>query len=163
MRIAITGVPGTGKSTFARHLANTLHYPLYSLSSLIPHITHKTYNKEWQAWEVDVKEIERWIGNLQPPYIVEGHLLSEINAEFDIVIVMRCPLPILVKRLKDRGYSNKKVEENVVAEWLDYCGQKHEKVFYIDGSKPVNTNVNHFMRWFNDSYKNDANSKGQKL
>jgi len=43
------------------------------------------------------------------------------------VIVLRTRPDVLLQRLKPRNYPEKKIQENVMAEMLDYCLSKAEK------------------------------------
>ena len=67
--------------------------------------------------------------------IIDSHFAEMFDV--DIVFVLRCEPKILYKRLKERGYSQEKIIENVEAEILDYClisaleNHDLEKVFEI--------------------------------
>jgi adenylate kinase len=76
-------------------------------------------------------------------FVVEGHLACEFGFPCDAVAVLRCNPFILEKRLRERGYAAKKVDDNLLCEFLDYCGAraalnfKHCRVVEVDASKPL--------------------------
>ena len=53
--------------------------------------------------------------------VLEGHLACEFGLPADFVFITRTHPTTLEKRLRARGYSEQKVEENAMAELLDYC------------------------------------------
>ena len=137
MIIMVTGSVGTGKTTVAEALARRLDFPLIRLSDAIGKIPSK-YNKKLKTREVDVTELSKWLtretGGMQD-FVVEGHMACELELDANYVFVLRTHPDELGKRLKERRYIKIKVEENVMAEALDYCLLKVEKkknVFEID-------------------------------
>ena len=74
---------------------------------------------------------------------LDGHLSHFVDC--DIIIVLRCDPRILCKRLKDRGYDEKKILENVQAEVLDVIlsesMESGAKVYEIDCSELTPTQV----------------------
>ncbi len=120
MRIVITGVPGTGKTTIAKKLAQLLNLPYISLT--------EEARKLGATFECDVEELKKAL-SLPSSFVLEGHLACEFAIPSDLCIVLRCAPPLLKERLKERGYSEEKIEENVMAEALDYCTQR-ARLFY---------------------------------
>lgn len=112
MSIALTGTPGTGKSSCAKLLAERGH----SVASLNDVIKRKKLGKKDRdgCHVVDPKKL----GGLRlDANIIEGHLSHFLPV--DIVIVLRCDPRVLEKRLKRKKYKIKKVRENMEAEALD--------------------------------------------
>ncbi len=145
MILGITGVPGTGKTSLAKALAKRLSWQCLSLSNFLNELREKEYSKDWDSFLVDEKELEKKvkekIKEMGGSVIIEGHLLADMDLDCDLVIVMRCPIDILEQRLATRGYSKRKIKENIEAELIDYCGFRFDHAIYLDGSAPLEKNV----------------------
>lgn len=143
MRLIVTGTPGTGKTRLSKGLARQLGVPLISANDAAKLVGRKNKQGEYEA---DPKRLEaeltRELKGLKG-YILEGHLACETRVPADFVLVLRCNPDELEKRLKKRGYSKKKLKENVLAEALDYClvqaevSYGRQKVWQLDASKPL--------------------------
>jgi adenylate kinase len=137
MIIMVTGSVGTGKSTVAESLARRLGFPLIRVSDALGKVPSK-FNKKLRTREVDVAELGKWLAKEtvgKKDFIVEGHMACELEMNADYVFVLRTHPDELGERLKARRYIKAKVDENVMAEALDYCLLKveHKKnVFEID-------------------------------
>lgn len=143
--IAVSGTPGTGKSTFARKLSETLDYKLVDLNDVIE--DKGIYELDPDGTKaVDPKQLSETFKDIlskeEDGIVIDGllsHLLSPENVS-DIVILRTDP-KILEERLMEREYSEKKVHENVEAEALgvilEEAVEKHgvEKVHEIDTTK----------------------------
>jgi adenylate kinase len=113
MLIALTGTPGTGKSTVADELAHRGHLVVSANDTIGPYIIEE--DDERKAHVIDT---DRWRDEFPlSEGIVEGHLTHLLCATH--VIVLRCRPDILKSRLVSRGYHPEKVAENVEAEMLD--------------------------------------------
>lgn len=113
MLIALTGTPGTGKSTVTQELAQRGYRIIRVNDTIGPYVLEKdeeldTRIVDTQRWSAEFPELDG---------IVEGHLSHLLPA--DRVIVLRCRPDILKTRLTERGYHQEKVAENVEAEMLD--------------------------------------------
>ena len=141
MRLVITGTPGTGKTKIAPLFARAFEAELIALSGFVKR--HGLSTKKTGEKIVDIKRLRRkLLHELQRKknYIVEGHLACEFMIPADFIVVCRCNPVILMKRLLSRRYKKKKVEENLLAEVLDYCSQRvdseyNKNYFEIDTSK----------------------------
>lgn len=114
MKLAITGTPGTGKTTATELLdvASVVH-----LNDAIEQ--QKLYtdtDRERDSKIADIQRINEWLGE-RDPAIVESHLAHRFEA--DRIIVLRCHPEQLRRRLRERGASAAKAEENAEAEALD--------------------------------------------
>lgn len=143
--IAVSGTPGTGKSVFARALADELDAKLIDLNALIEE--KKIFRLDSEGTKVANmrrmrEEFLKVLKGLKGPVVVEG-LLSHLlpTRSLSHVVVLRTDPEVLKRRLGARGYSEKKTRENVEAEALDIilweAVQQHgmEKVYEIEMTK----------------------------
>ena len=116
MRIALTGTPGTGKTS----VAETLRGKGYDVIDLTRHIKDNNLREEYDAerdtYAVDVERLNESLSDCED-CVFEGHLAHFIDV--DSIVVLRCHPDVLAERLRARGYDEGKVRENVEAELLD--------------------------------------------
>lgn len=127
MRVALTGVPGTGKSTLAAALAERHGWVAVGLNEFARgHALLKEKDEARGSYVVDTRRLARALdkeyATALPALLVEGHFAHEIEA--DLVVLLRCDPLVLVERLRARGWSEEKVRENVEAEALDVLAQE---------------------------------------
>ena len=149
---ALTGTPGTGKTSLKKHL----NKKIISLSEYYEQASDgKTDNGEWI---VDIEKLDNILEDSDCNFF-EGnfsHKLDKINK----VIVLRCDPQILEKRLESRNYSKNKVRENLEAEAIGLIYseaieiQDRANVFQVDNStrKPQET-ANIIEKYINDNIK----------
>lgn len=132
MKIAITGTPGTGKTTVTDQLDIN-----YQVVHLTEYIRENNLGEPVEGvTEVDTEKLKTKIAEEfeSEDVIFEGHLAHHL--EVDHCVVLRCNPEILEERLSERDYSDEKVAENLEAEALDVilseAVQMHENVFEID-------------------------------
>ena len=139
----ITGTPGTGKSTIAGKVAGQLRgAELVHVNDVVRR--RKLYSSYSRDGAMIVKmgklrlELERIIRRSRSrTLILEGHILCELRIRNATAIVIREHLDALMGRLKKRGYSAKKIQDNIVSEATDYCGihalSNYSAVFEVKG------------------------------
>ncbi len=116
MRVALTGTPGTGKTTVAAEL-RAMGYDVLDMTTFIKQNgLREEYDAERDTYAVDVDRLNDALSGMDD-CIFEGHLAHFMDV--DIIVVLRCHPDVLAQRLRDRGYSESKVRENVEAELLD--------------------------------------------
>ena len=137
MRILITGTPGTGKSSVAKEISKRNGWLLLSLKEIAE--KHRCIiGKEGRERIVDVRKLKKAaLRELKGKKnaVVEGHLGCEFSLPVDFVFVLRTHPSELRKRMRKRKYPEKKIEENLMAEMLDYCSQvsaRHYKVRVLE-------------------------------
>ncbi len=115
--VAITGTPGTGKTTVAKILRRR-GYSVLSVNELAERLDC-IIGEEEGCKIVDVDELAKKIADVLPEGLVflEGHLSHLLNP--DITVVLRCNPVELKRRLEGKGWSEEKVLENVEAEIVD--------------------------------------------
>ncbi len=118
--IAITGTPGTGKSTIAELIASKGGFVPIEVSELVDGIRER-YDPVQDTFEIDIDSIRAALEVLLDDYrshdrvpIVVGHLSHLLGP--DLTVVLRCDPGVLRERLVARSYSAAKVQENVEAE-----------------------------------------------
>ena len=135
MRIAVTGTPGTGKTSVAR----LLPYRVLDINVLIKDEgLHLGQDPDRGCLIADVDALEKRIDELEGAesdgdevLVLEGHFSHQFAP---VAIVLRTSPKVLKGRLRRRGYSEKKIRENLEAEALDailieaveWCDQVHE-------------------------------------
>ena len=114
MRIALTGTPGTGKTT----VAALLPYRVIDLNALVKGGLNMGIDPERGCLEADMDGLEQMLAEMDTDEltILEGHF-SQYFA--DEAVVLRLTPSELKKRLEARGYSAKKIRENLESEALD--------------------------------------------
>lgn len=165
MRLVITGTPGTGKTTLAEAISNSLELPL---------IQANEFAKEKDLVEsdgsVDVDRLRELILekiSKMRGFVAEGHLLCEFQIPADRCVVLRCNPKQLEGRLKARGYSGEKLRDNIECEALDYCLVNAEEnygcVTQLDNTLPLTAqkalkqlNSSDKVRWSLDDFGQKA-------
>lgn len=147
MIIAITGTPGTGKTTLAKKLAKKLDYPILDVNEFIKEHEDVVleYDKERETKIVEenmlidlIVEHIKTEGILD--LIVESHLAHYLPSKVvGKCLVLSCDLKKLKERLEERGYNELKIKENLEAETFDTILQESmdegHDVIQIDTSK----------------------------
>ncbi len=145
--LAITGTPGTGKSTLAKLLEKKLGYFRLELHSHYQEIS-TSYDKKNKCYEIDGKKFETLVKRVIrekegrfPGIIIDTHISHLLPKRMiDLCVVLTCSdLKQLEKRLKKRGYSKAKIKENLEAEIFQTClmGAKEggHRVIMFDNEK----------------------------
>lgn len=125
MQIALTGTPGTGKTTVAR----LLPYRIVDINALVREGLNLGIDPERGCLEADMDALAMRLKEMDKDtdtdidstdrrdiVILEGHF-SHFFADW--AIVLRLAPAALRERLEVRGYSERKIRENLEAEALD--------------------------------------------
>lgn len=134
MNIAVTGTPGTGKTTAVKQVSTTLE--VVHLNTLIE--SEGIYTTRDQQRDSVVADIDALIDRFadQDGLLIESHLAHYLPV--DRVVVLRCHPATLEQRLQQRGESAASAAENAESEALDVilteAVDEHgtEAVFEID-------------------------------
>lgn len=133
MRVALTGTPGTGKTTVADLVDTDL--PVIHLNDVIREadlVAERDTDRE--SFVADLDAVAEWLDGREG--LVESHLAHHFPS--DRVIVLRCQPAVLENRLKDRGEPDATAYENAESEALDVilseAVKEHgqEQVYEID-------------------------------
>ena len=124
----ITGTPGVGKSSVSKMLASILGARLISIGELVKReglYTGRDEERETLIADTDrlSERIREIIDAEKRTIIIEGHYAVHVvpPEKVDLIFVLRRDPRHLKKTLEDRGYSRRKVMENLAAEILDVC------------------------------------------
>jgi adenylate kinase len=146
MNIALTGTPGTGKSTVSKQLRKS-GYTVHDLNEIvISNGLTISYDESRETQEVDLEGLNNYIkhniitknnGPSSDFIFFEGHLAHLID-NVELVIVLRCHPDELNKRLNEKDWNKLKIRENLEAETVDTITIEcvirfgENKVFEID-------------------------------
>ncbi|WP_265111699.1 adenylate kinase family protein [Halosolutus halophilus] len=143
MRVAVTGTPGTGKTTATDLLASRFDADDALPDLEVVHL-NEILDREGLYTEIDadrgskVADLDALAEHLEghDDAVIESHLAHHFAA--DRVVVLRCRPDVLEERLRDRGESDPKAAENAESEALDVilaeAVEEHglESVYEID-------------------------------
>lgn len=115
MRIAVTGTPGVGKTSACSKLEGMQVLRVYDLVEQFDAVSG--YDRKRKTKEVDVAKLAKAVSKMPGDMILEGHFSHMLKP--DLAIVLRCSPKVLEKRLKRKGWDEKKIRENVEAEAVD--------------------------------------------
>jgi len=145
--VLVSGTPGTGKTTIAKELARRMSYNFIDMGKLAEseHI-YLEEDAERNTKIIDerklAKRIEEEIAVTKGKIVISSHYAEIVNPKLvDKVIVLRTHPDRLRERLSERGWSDKKIKENLEAEILGICSfnalRKYGKgrVYEIDTTK----------------------------
>ncbi len=114
MIIALTGTPGTGKTSIARELER------FNTLELTEFVKKNGLGEQQDEFEVDIEAMINALEDEIDPEkdtVIEGHLSHHFPADF--CVVLRCNPEELRERLSERDYTEEKIEENLESEILD--------------------------------------------
>lgn len=120
MRVAVSGTPGTGKTTAVERLdASGQSEPLdvvHLNDAIQEHDLTTGYDEERDSAIADIDAVAEWLRD-RDDMLFESHLAHHFDA--DRVVVCRCHPEELETRLEDRGESGESIRENAESEALD--------------------------------------------
>ncbi len=130
--IIFSGIPGTGKTTVAKQLANILGAEIIDVNEVIDakHLCEE-YDKKRQCQIIDVKKLSNVLQHVVNNFrkrkktkflIIESHMSHFLPANLvNYCFITKCELKELSNRLKKKGYSKLKISENLEAEIFNVC------------------------------------------
>ena len=117
---ALTGTPGTGKTTLSQELRSRGYEVVDGKEFIRSHGLLGEYDADRDTYEVDLDALNDALEGFRSddrPVILDSHLSHFMDSRG--IILLRCSPRSLAERLRGRGYSERKVRENVQAEILD--------------------------------------------
>ncbi len=147
MKVAITGTPGTGKTSASQMVSEKLKYKLISLTDIAEkNDLFEDYDEKRDTHVVDAEKLNEVVQKelkKTKNVLLDGHL-GHFLKELDLVIILRTNPNDLRRRLETKGWAKGKIIENVQAEILDIILQEavqlHKDVYEVDSTKrPIRT------------------------
>jgi adenylate kinase len=136
VRVAVTGTPGTGKTTATDLVESDLE--LVHLNEVIREEGLATgRDEERDSLVADLDAVAEWLGD-RDDLLIDSHLAHRLDV--DRVVVLRCHPEQLERRLDERGEPEAKAAENAESEALDVilaeAVDRHgeESVYEIDAT-----------------------------
>jgi len=121
MLVALTGTPGTGKTSIAEILREN-NFKVIDLNKFaIDSGFVVDIDKKRDSNIVDIEKLDQHVKNNfldESLVIFEGHL-SHLLKSLDKVIILRCHPKKLFENLSNRNWNKQKIRENIEAEILD--------------------------------------------
>jgi adenylate kinase len=124
MLILITGVPGTGKTTVAAELCKILKAEEIDIKELaLKGKFLMGYDAERKSMIINERKISKAVKKhmkAKKNYVVASHMAHFVSPRLaKLCVVLRCNPDVLKKRMSHRGYSEDKISENIMCEYLD--------------------------------------------
>ena len=129
--VIISGTPGTGKTSVSKKISELYNVKFISLNKLaISNAFNFPYDNKRDTIIIDdekfipyvIKKVEKIKEENPGLLIIEGHFSDIIPSDYyNYIIVLRCDPDILTLRLRERGYKQEKINENVQSEILGNC------------------------------------------
>jgi adenylate kinase len=170
--IVVTGTPGVGKTSLSILLTDQLNekfalqlstfnrtFQYINVGKLV--VDKKLY-KDWNE-DFDVPEFDdNMIINELTDYIPDGGYILDFHSSYffpedwvDLVVLIRCNNTVLFDRLKERGYTEKKIKENIECEILEvtaddvYENYDKNKVIELHNEKveDMQTNIDEIINF----------------
>ncbi len=172
MIIAITGTPGTGKTSVSKILIRN-GYEIIDLNKIACQKDFIISNDEIRDSKiVDIEKLNDYIFNnykKKDLIIVEGHLSHLLNC-VEKVIVLRCHPDKLKINLSKKKWNEKKIKENVEAEILDIIlsetveNHKEKSIFEINTTDlSIDVTANLIIEIIKNKFKNMKKYKIGKI
>jgi len=115
VRIAVTGTPGTGKTTATELLETDLDV-VHLNEAIREEGLYERVDEERDSVVADMDAVAEWLGG-RDDVVIDSHLAHHLDV--DRVVVLRCRPDVLEDRLVERGEAEASAAENAESEALD--------------------------------------------
>jgi len=124
---ALTGTPGTGKSSLGRALdgKKIFGYKIKVMDlnkEILENRLYSSYDKRRKTYVADLNKVTKFVKEKTRDdgiYIIESHLSHLLKINYDLFFLCRAGTEELHKRLAARGWSEEKIRENLESEVLE--------------------------------------------
>jgi adenylate kinase len=140
MTIVITGNPGVGKHTITKSVAKILNYEILDINKIA--LESGICKKNDESADVDIRKLQNILKNkVKEKSIVVGHLAPYVLTKKQVknVSILRKNPYKLISIYKKRGYSAKKIGENLGSEILGVIAYDCIKKFGKNKSHQLDT------------------------
>lgn len=150
IRIAVTGTPGTGKTTFCS-ISNHRTTTVEEIAA-----THYCIGEVEDDGAAPI-DVEKLVNTIIWPegetLLIDGHLSHLLPV--DAIILIRCHPSLLKQRLSQRDYSESKVEENVECELIGVISAEclERPCLEMDSVIGIEAMIANAERWITDGFK----------
>ncbi|MCX6706745.1 MAG: AAA family ATPase [Candidatus Woesearchaeota archaeon] len=146
--VIVTGTPGTGKTVLARKISKKCGHIYIDVNEVVKQYKlSEGYDKKRDTKIVDEAKLSKVLERIiketkkkKEKIIIDSHMSHCVDPKLvGLCIVTKCDLKKLEKRLKKKGYSKAKINENMECEIMDICyneaKEKGHKIKIIDTFK----------------------------
>ena len=137
--VIIAGTPGVGKTAVGRRIAKVLDGVFID----IPEFTKKNnlyeyYDRGLGTYVVDERKLEKKINETikglgYNRVVLASHIIPKIEVAHEVkVVVIRLNPLLLIKRLKRRRYSSRKIVANVESEFIGVVYNDAVKIYGVE-------------------------------
>ncbi|CRK87610.1 CLUMA_CG001406, isoform A [Clunio marinus] len=118
--ILVTGTPGAGKTYFAKAIADKYDLNFIEVSRIVQE--HHFTDGFDETLDCPILDEDKLLDFLEPIMKEGGNVVEYHSSEFfperwfHAVYVVRCDTDVLFKRLEERGYNAKKIQNNIECE-----------------------------------------------
>ncbi|KAL4857829.1 4-hydroxy-3-methylbut-2-en-1-yl diphosphate synthase (ferredoxin) [Chlorella vulgaris] len=157
--VLVTGTPGTGKTSLSEQVAAATGLKHLNIGDLVKsQQLHTGWDDEFECLVIDEDKVCDALEDL----MAEGGCLVDYHGcdffperWFDLVVVLQADNTVLWERLEKRGYSERKVQENVqceimhviVEEARDSYGEGVVHVLQSSTAEEMEENVERLTQW----------------
>ncbi|EMD67705.1 hypothetical protein COCSADRAFT_82406 [Bipolaris sorokiniana ND90Pr] len=174
--IVITGTPGVGKTTHAEQLAQATGLKHLSVNQIVKDEGfHEGKDEETGSWIVDEDKLLDYLESLPlhstGGYILDWHACDLFPERWiDLVVVLRCDSSILYDRLTARGYTGKKLEENMDSEIMQVLLEEAREAYReeivvelkSESTKDVEGNLERCEGWVEQWRRDNVRKEGEE-
>jgi len=123
----VSGSVGTGKTTFAKKLAQEKNANYIDVNAVVKaYDLDEGYDEKRKCKIVDVEKLNKVLIKIikesDRDLVIDSHLAHYLDPKYvDVCYITKCNIKELKERLEKRKYSKEKIEENIEVEIMDVC------------------------------------------